>query len=431
MGQAESCFATAGPTPDPGLADHRLVSVIEPVQAPWLRPGVVIHDPALAVDGLLADFALRLRGRGFNVTGYVQRNHSGRAEMGQGCAHRIEFFDVANGAVIPLDRSNANFYLRKAMREDADLLVISRLRALQSASQDVHAVIGEGVSQGLPVLTSIAGRCLHQLAPEMIHNGRLVAPDLEALWRWWGPGRLYQDLALGVAESEVRTIACGQRWILVEGPNGCGLSYLPRSPRELLPRLPRLQPLGLRGLAGLSRSWDPVEMALGIAAINAFYNQPDPALGSGNGIRTLPHRPGRTVVVGAFPGLAGLMPNSAVIETDPRPGEFPPVAMDSLLPGCAGAVVNSSALINRSLPRILRLAEGAPLALVGPSTPLTPRLFSYGIHVLGGLVVHDPQGLAAAIRAGAGPREFSRFGTYRHLTRGSAGSRAGDGQKED
>ena len=54
---------------------------------------------------------------------------------------------------------------------------------------------------------------------------------------------------------------------MVEGPHGVGLAYLPRHPRELLPRLPHFAGQSLRSLAALSRSWDPLEMALGIAAI--------------------------------------------------------------------------------------------------------------------------------------------------------------------
>ncbi|HVI50179.1 MAG TPA: DUF364 domain-containing protein, partial [Candidatus Sulfotelmatobacter sp.] len=123
----------------------------------------------------------------------------------------------------------------------------------------------------------------------------------------------------------------------------------------------------------------------------------------------------RVVAVGAFPGLSATLPNCAVIETDPRPGEYPTVAMDSLLPGCAAAVVNSSTIINRNLPRILRAAQGSRVALVGPSTPMTPRLHHYGLEILGGLVVSDPKGLAAMVRNGGQPREFGQFGQYLHL----------------
>jgi len=392
-----------------------LMPVFEPVQAPWLRPGVVIHDPTAPVDGLLGDFAQALRRRGFNVVGAVQRNNTRSPEMGQGCARRIEFLDLATGRVAEVDRADTVRHLRQAMREDADLLVVSRFATFEAASKSVGASIAARHGRGMPVLTSIAGRCLGR-CPAPLRQGAMLTPDPAALWRWWGPERLYRDLMLGVADDEVRCIACGGRWLMVEGPHGAGLAYLPRSPRELLPRLPALQRMGLRRLAELARSWDPAEMALGIAAINAHYNRADLDLRPGNGADRLARADGRVVVIGAFPGLAGRIPDAAVIETDPRPGEFPPVAMDTLLPGCGGVVVNSSALINRSLPRILRLADPAPLALIGPSTPLSDRLFAYGIAVLGGLAVHDPRGLAQAIRAGAGPREFTRFARYGHLS---------------
>jgi len=46
---------------------------------------------------------------------------------------------------------------------------------------------------------------------------------------------------------------------------------------------------------------------------------------------------------------------------------------------------------------------------------MTPRLFDYGLSILGGLVVHDGDGMAAAIRAGALPREFGKFGKFVHI----------------
>jgi uncharacterized protein len=123
------------------------------------------------------------------------------------------------------------------------------------------------------------------------------------------------------------------------------------------------------------------------------------------------------VVIGAFPGLSGILPSCAIIETEPKPGEFPPIAMDTLLPGCEAVAINSSALINRGLPRILRLAVDARTALIEPSTRPTSRLFHYGIEVLGGLIVEDASGLASAIQAGALLREFGEFGRCIHFSR--------------
>jgi len=385
--------------------------MFEPAKAPWIRPGVVVHEPASTVDDLLTAFARDVRSRGFTVAGYVRQ---GESESGQAMLLDLAKDEALTIAPASEDDAAAS-RLRKAMRDDADLVVISHFAAVERAAKGLRAAVVEGVSQGMPVLSSISGGAIQTWLEFAGLDGTLIPPNLPALWRWWGPERLYPDLALGVAEDEVVQIACGQRWIMVEGPHGSGLAYLPRYPKELLPRLPALAKQSLRQLAQMSLSWDPTEMALGIAAINAHYNRRDLAVAPGNGAQLFAQEEGRVVAVGAFPGLSTVLPHCAVIETDPRPGEYPTVAMDSLIPGCAAVVVNSSTLINRNLPRILRLSHGSRLALVGPSTPMTPRLHAYGVEILGGLQVTDPKGLAAAVKAGAHPKDFGRYGQFVHL----------------
>lgn len=347
----------------------------------------------------MTEFALTLRGRGFNVVGHIDR------EEGR--------FDLATSRFVPVRPGQAEDQLRRAMREDADLVVLPGLADAEEAIGNARALVSEEEDRGIPLLTS---------TPRDLERGidgrgaAIPRPDLRALWNWWGPERLYQDLALSVAEDETRRVVCGNRWILVEGPRGAGLSYLPKHPRELFPQLPALARESLRSLAAMALSWNPVEAALGLAAINAHHNRVDLDALPGNGARSMRAVAGRMVAVGAFPGIDDILPGAAVIETAPRPGEYPPRAMETLLPDCAGAVVNSSTLVGRTLPHILRLVRGRPLALIGPATPMTPRLFDHGVSLMGGLVVHDPDGLATAVRAGASPREFGRFGRFVHIT---------------
>jgi uncharacterized protein len=379
----------------------------EPAQ--WLRPGVIVHDPAESVDHLLVGFAGELRRRGFQVSGFAR--HSG-AVADNGAPLSI---DLATGVSFVETPGAALQHLRRGIEDQADLLAIGRFSACTDAARDSSLPIGAGRARGLPMLTAIAGQAIHHWHSFVRHEGSMIAPDPRALWQWWGPDRLYHDLVLGVAEDEIRRIVCGPRWIMVEGPHGAGLAYLPRHPRDLLPRLPALGRLSLRELARFSLSWSPLETALGVAAINAHYNRFDLDGASGNGARRFRNAPGPVVVIGAFPGVDSILRDCAIIETDPRPGEYPTAAMESLLPGCGGAIVNSSALVNRSLPRILRLARNRAVALIGPSTPMTPRLHGYGLAVLGGFVARDASGLAAAVKAGAPPRDFAPFGRYIHI----------------
>ncbi|WP_454918082.1 Rossmann-like domain-containing protein [Xanthobacter sediminis] len=399
----------------PGQAD-------QPQGCGWIRPGVVVHDPFDSVDGLLASFAFELNTRGFRALGYVQvpRPDASGPPL---------YIDLATGAPLAQEPGAAEAFLRRAMAEAADLIVIGRFSACTEATDSVGAPIGAGLGRGLPLLTAIAGPAIHQWHSYVRHEGSMLAPDRRALWTWWGPDRLYRDLALGVAADEVRRITVGPRWIMVEGPEGAGLAALPRHPRELKPRLSELKRRSLRDLAALTSSWDPLETAVGVAALNAHYNRYDLEGQPGNGAHRFRHVEGQVVVIGAFPGVDGILPRCAVVEADPRPGAYPIAAMDALLPGCGGAIVNSSALINRSLPRILRLAGSRPIALVGPSTPMTARLYDYGVETLGGFLVRDPEGLAAAVEAGAMPRDFTRFGRYAHVNDGE-GTLAGEAPED-
>ncbi len=394
--------------------------MMEPTKAPWIHPGVVVHEPKAAVDHLLGDFALAMRDRGFAVAGFV-RSQGSNDLYDIGTDQSIPFEPLPGGAEAA-GMAVAARSLRKAMRDDADLVVLSGFPAFENAAKDVQATVEQGLSHGMPVLTSIPACNMQRWHDFVGKGGAMMAPDPKALWRWWGPERLYRDLALGVANDEVRQLVCGPRWIMIEGPAGAGLAYFPRNPKELLPRLPRFRRMGLRQLAHLVQSWDPLEMSLGIAAINAHYNRRDLDADPGDGLSRLTNASGRVVVIGAVPGLRELVPNLQVIEADPKPGDYPMMAMDDLLPGAQAAVITSSTLINRTLPRILRLSGGRA-TMIGPSTPLTPRLHDYGAEILGGLIVTNPSGLAQAVRDGAAPRDFTQFGRYVHLASPAAMAR--------
>jgi uncharacterized protein (DUF4213/DUF364 family) len=77
-----------------------------------------------------------------------------------------------------------------------------------------------------------------------------------------------------------------------------------------------------------------------------------------------------------------------------------PEAAD-LLPQADVVAITSSALINHSLDRLLGLAaSGALVTLLGPSTPLSPLLFDYGISILAGARVVDEEAALRTITQG-------------------------------
>ncbi|MNN73965.1 hypothetical protein D3C81_1901240 [compost metagenome] len=79
----------------------------------------------------------------------------------------------------------------------------------------------------------------------------------------------------------------------------------------------------------------------------------------------------------------------SVLEFAPQEGDYPEWAAEALLPEAEFVVITAVALINKSLPRLLALAKGAKVVLVGPSTPMAPALREFGVSDLSGIVIKD------------------------------------------
>ena len=126
----------------------------------------------------------------------------------------------------------------------------------------------------------------------------------------------------------------------------------------------------LRELARAVKSWNYREAALGMAAINAWYNTPQRAAALGwdpDGPEEdvfhhyLPQLKGKRVaVIGHFPHLeTDIAPHcsQSILERDPRPGDYPDSACEYLLPRQDFVFITGSALVNKTMPRLLELSR--------------------------------------------------------------------------
>jgi uncharacterized protein (DUF4213/DUF364 family) len=165
----------------------------------------------------------------------------------------------------------------------------------------------------------------------------------------------------------------------------------------------------LRELARCVKSWDFVEAGLGLAAINAWYNSKERLLGLGLRVSDKPFVEDRAadpiivlqneikgknvVVIGHFPYIdqlfAPVCDLSVIEKFSPEDGDYPEQAAEYLLPSCDYALIASYTLVEKSLPRLLELARGAKVTIVGPATPVTPILHDFGARDLAGLCVKD------------------------------------------
>jgi len=115
----------------------------------------------------------------------------------------------------------------------------------------------------------------------------------------------------------------------------------------------------------------------------------------------------RVAMIGHFPFAERLAPVCGelwVFERGDgrREGDFADDMVDELLPQAEVVAVTSTTIINRTLPGLLGLVRpDAFVLLLGPSTPLTPRLFDHGIDLLCGTLIVDPAAVLRAVEQGA------------------------------
>jgi uncharacterized protein (DUF4213/DUF364 family) len=168
--------------------------------------------------------------------------------------------------------------------------------------------------------------------------------------------------------------------------------------------------MALAELAEAAKSWNFVEASLGMAAISAYWNSPErefvaealergdtEAFGAWRG-----RVAGKKVaVIGHFLHLEkSLAPfcELSILEKRPGPGDYPDSACEFLLPLQDFVFATGVTLINKTLPRLLELAGNTGVILAGPSVPMAPPLFDWGVRDLQGFVVTDPDLCAAIIR---------------------------------
>jgi uncharacterized protein (DUF4213/DUF364 family) len=225
---------------------------------------------------------------------------------------------------------------------------------------------------------------------------------------------LHRTLSTGV-QGVAERVVVGLNWTLVVGARGAGLAHTPARGTAGCRSLPRPGHYSRQPLAELAALWgsqNVFEQAIAVAAVNAHWNRFDLEGSAANGLDLIENRGLRTVVVGRFPGVAERYPGIALVEREPRPGEYPESALPDLLPQARFVAVTASTVVNGALPGILALCSDAFVVMIGPSTPLAPPLFDMGVSALSGFVARDVERLAAAVSEGAAVAALKPHGRY-------------------
>jgi uncharacterized protein (DUF4213/DUF364 family) len=175
-------------------------------------------------------------------------------------------------------------------------------------------------------------------------------------------------------------------------------------------------------LARLSLSNNISEASLGLAAINSLIDtRQSEAIEMNAGDLLMEYGKGKNIsIIGHFPftdDLKKIAKNLWVIEKRQRPGDYHEDDANIFLPQSDVIAISSTTLINHTLTALLALCPPESVKiLLGPTTPMSPVLFDYGIDIISGSVVTDTLTALQYISEGANFRQLKRSGSIRLIT---------------
>lgn len=208
---------------------------------------------------------------------------------------------------------------------------------------------------------------------------------------------MLQHLVDNLEAAPIKEVAIFRHTVFIDGP-AVGLASTVNTGGCMQPvaDLGRLHQEDTATLAKLIFSQHPLERSIGMAAINAVVNHPDnlPSTPTGNAFAYIEEQGqgANVAVIGHFPKVDRLrksdnFANFWVFELNPRGEDLGPDQYEEILPQADFVLLTATSLINGSFNRLVDLCPNSFKILLGPSTPLSPVLFDWGIDCLAGSVV--------------------------------------------
>jgi uncharacterized protein len=193
----------------------------------------------------------------------------------------------------------------------------------------------------------------------------------------------------------VRNVCCGAYWTAVTTRRtGLASTYREQDFQHsddhcMVQDSGRLTDKTAGELVEYARSGDTVSASIGMAAINSLI-EVDERRCTDRGAYEILAEKGRNLdvaVVGHFPfipKLRDVVRNLWVIEKRPRPGDFSESEAAHILPKADIVSLTGTAFINHTIEDILGYCRDSYVVLTGPTSPLSPVLFDFGISAICG-----------------------------------------------
>ncbi|MGI6428628.1 MAG: Rossmann-like domain-containing protein [Syntrophomonadaceae bacterium] len=235
---------------------------------------------------------------------------------------------------------------------------------------------------------------------------------------------IYDDLIDSIPDNlTVQDCMLGLHWTLVKSEGGTGTAMTVNGGQENSDEYRELVGMPLKELAGYVKSWTFPNASLGMAAINSALNttqqvsvltnptfQITENSEEDNAFSTfMPYiKDKKVAVIGHFPNIEelGEFCQLSILERMPQKGDYPDPACEYLLPEQEVVFITGSAFINKTMPRLLTLAKDSQIILVGPSVPISPVLFDYGVDVISSTVILNEELIWRVVKQGGKMKIF-------------------------
>ncbi|HEM55331.1 MULTISPECIES: DUF364 domain-containing protein [Caldisericum] len=229
---------------------------------------------------------------------------------------------------------------------------------------------------------------------------------------------LYEDLIENVKAYHyevIKDVRVGVVWSAVQS-KGVGISLTYSSIYDEVEDAGNLIGKSVKELLNYMLTFNLTKVSIGVATLNSLFDVPQnyEDLNMLDYIESISYDK-RVVFVGHFPiseSLRAKAKEIIVLERSPREGDTIDTAAYYIIPEADIVAITGSTLANKSLESLLSLKRKGITIVFGPSTPLSPVLFDYGVDVIGASVVKHPQFVLNAISQGGKLSNFKKYIEY-------------------
>jgi len=169
---------------------------------------------------------------------------------------------------------------------------------------------------------------------------------------------------------------------------------------------------GALEIAQMAYSPSLLEAAIGMATINSLLEIDEGHCVSLNAKDLLTRRGNgkKVALIGHFPFVAELRQVTKklwVLEQHPQEGDFAEGEAENLVPQADVVGITGTAFANHTIEHLLSLCRPEAYVIVlGGTTPLSPVLFDYGVDVISGTKVVNPEAVLRCVSQGATFRQI-------------------------